>query len=122
MTVSPPALSPFWHHTHAFFRNISCKLELTYLVTAQHYNKITILLFSSKISGVVTVGRIMARIVGGHVTTDSCITEIMYKSFTKVNNNLAVGTSVLPRSEIICDAVRRLVYYIVDSEILKNTQ
>jgi hypothetical protein len=44
-----------------------------------HYNKITILLFSSKILGVVTVGRIMARIVGGHVTTDSCITEIMYK-------------------------------------------
>ena len=82
-----------------------------------HYNKITILLFSSKILGVVTVGRIMARIVGGHVTTDSCITEIMYKSFTKVNNNLAVRTSVLHRLEIICDAVRRLVYVPQPDEI-----
>ena len=43
--------------------------------------------FIRKILGVVTVGRIIARIVGGLVTTDSAISEIMYKSFTKVCNS-----------------------------------
>ena len=60
--------------------------RLCYATVTNGSKNSCIVYFFRKILGVVTVGRIIARIVGGDVTTDGCISEITYKSFNKVNN------------------------------------
>ncbi|CAB4004172.1 cystathionine beta-synthase-like [Paramuricea clavata] len=91
--------------------SVTCQ-QVVDICSKESYDQLPVIGEGGKISGVVTVGRIMARIVGGHVTTDSCITEIMYKSFTKVTQDTTLGelSRLLDSDHFVIVVLKQLVY------------
>ncbi|XP_028405463.1 cystathionine beta-synthase-like [Dendronephthya gigantea] len=67
---------------------------------------------AGKILGVVTVGHIISRIVRGQATTDSCISDVMYKSFNKVTLDTTLGelSRLLDSDHFVIVVLKQLVY------------
>ncbi|XP_046853287.1 cystathionine beta-synthase-like [Xenia sp. Carnegie-2017] len=78
----------------------------------ESYDQLPVIAESGKILGVVTVGRIISKIVGGIASTDSCIADIMYTSFNKVTTDMTLGelSRLLDSDHFVIVIVKQVLY------------
>uniref|UniRef100_UPI0039818868 CBS domain-containing protein n=1 Tax=Salmonella sp. s54925 TaxID=3159674 RepID=UPI0039818868 len=71
--------------------SVNCQ-HVIEICSRESYDQLPVIGNGGNVLGVATVGRIVARIVNGDVTLDSCVSDVMYKSFNKVTMDTTLGT------------------------------